>query len=161
MKSFNVVLNSKKCVSGTTQRAYYYFNWTAVLDKNKQYKLEFTYLGAVNTCDGSKFPCLYIDFNMNTFYNTSATNGATFSQYLGNLKPVLLNSTTNNIYFSADITSNPAVYLPTPPLNNNFSATITDNSGALFLDTAGTPANPGDYNLVLKFTEVDNDNDSI
>lgn len=158
-KSVNVLINSYNCQSGDAQQATYYFNWGAVLDKNKKYKLHWTYLGGQNTYTGlaNKLPLVYIDFNSSTYQVNNS--GAPGSQCIGFLKPIVLVGSSTTAYFQAEDVTNLPIYLPTPPQSNTFTVTIRDATGALYTDNAGTPAKPSNYVLTLRFTEMDEEDE--
>lgn len=151
-KSINVFLNSTLAVSGNSQSATYYFDWSAVLDRKKKYKMHFTYLGGQNTYTGSKLALVYLGINSNSFAATG--NGAPYTQCIGFLKPIVLVGSTNTVYLQCEDTTNLPVHFDSCPMNNTFTVEIRTNDGALWTDNAGTPAIPANYILTLKFTEV-------
>ncbi len=151
-KSINIVLSSKNVVSGDAQSATYGINWSAVLDKNKFYKLTYTYLGGSNVYTGSKIPCLYLGFNTTTV-RADSTTSTPYTQMIGILKPIVLVAASNISCLQAEENTNLPVELNCPQ-SNLFTVEIRDNTGALWTDNAATPAKPADYILVLRFTEV-------
>ena len=86
--------------------------------------------------------------------NSSTSNGANRSQILGFLKPIVLVGSTGTCYLQAETNTNEAIRLNNRPLNNFITISIYDQSGALFTDNAGVPANPADYVLSLHFSEL-------
>lgn len=156
-KSVNVILNSYSCLSGDAQQATYFFNWSAVLDKSKKYLLHWTYLGGQNTYTGlaNKLPMVFINFNSNSYLTTNS--GASATQCIGFLKPIVLVGSSTTAYFQAEDNTNLPIYLESPPQSNTFTVTIRDATGALYTDNAATPAKPSNYILTLRFTEVDED----
>ena len=156
-KSINVLINSKNAISGNTQSATYFFDWSNALNRNKQYKLHFTYLGGANVYTGTKLPMVYLGINSNSY--TTSTNGSPLTQYIGFLKPIVLVGSTNTVYLQAEDNTNLPIHLPNCPMTYTFTIEIRDNTGALWTDNAGTPAVPADYLLNLKFTEVEESSD--
>lgn len=154
-KSVNIILNSYSCLSGDAQQATYYFNWSSVLDKNKKYRMHWTYLGGSNVYTGAsnKLPLVYLSFNSESYLTTN--QGAMNTQCIGFLKPIVLVGSSNTAYFQAEDNTNLPIYFNTPPQSNTFQVTIRDATGALYLDNAGTPAKPSNYILTLRFIEID------
>lgn len=151
--TINVVLNSKNLISGNTQSATYGINWSAILDKNKKYKMHFTYLGGANVYTGTKLPCVYINIPTDTV-QAGSTTAANYSQMIGFLKPIVLVGGTNTVYFQAEDNTNLPVFINCPQ-SNIFTVEIRDNDGALYTDNAGTPAPPANYVMILRFLELE------
>lgn len=153
-KSINVILNSLNKVSGNTQSTTYYFDWSSVLDRTKKYKMHFTYLGGQNTYTGTKLAMVYLGINSNS-YTASNTNGASLTQCIGFLQPVVLVGSTNTCFLNAQDNTNLPVHFDSCPMSNQFTIEIRDNTGALWTDNAVTPLIPSDYILTLKFVEAE------
>ena len=154
----HVILNSNNAISGNTQSATYLVDWNSILKPNKSYLCHFTYIGGANVYTGTKLACVYIDFNNQEIYqNLSSTNGASTSQMIGFLKPIILVGSTNTVYLQAETITNEEFLLKNRPSNNIVNVRILDNSGSLFTDNATTPANPAAYVLTLHFREIEND----
>lgn len=153
MNSINVVLNSKNVISGDAQSATYGINWLALLDKNKKYKMHFTYLGGQNVYTGSKLACVYFGIGTDTVM-ANGTTAANYTQMIGFLKPIVLVGSTNTVYLQAEDTTNVPVFLACPQ-SNVFTITIRDNDGALYTDNAGVPAIPANYVMMLRFLELE------
>ena len=165
-KVVNVVLNSNNKASGTNNQATYYMDWSAILKDNTPYYLHFTYIGGANTITGTKLALVYADFiNTSNKLNSSTQNGASSTQFLGFLKPVVFVGSTNLDYLQAEDNTNVPTYLDTRPNNNRFTITINDNASppALFLDNTPTATGPpatqplpnANYVMVLSFREIE------
>lgn len=154
----HIVLNSNYAISGNTQSATYLVDWNAILKPNKKYYCHFTYLGGANVYTGTKLACVYIDFNnQNIYQNLSAQNGASTSQMIGFLKPIVLVGSSNTCYLQAETITNEQFLLNNRPSNNIINVRILDNTNNLFTDNAATPAIPAAYVLTLHFQEVEED----
>lgn len=154
----HIVLNSNFAISGNTQSATYLVDWNAILKPNKKYYCHFTYLGGANVYTGTKLACVYIDFNnQNIYQNLSAQNGASTSQMIGFLKPIVLVGSSNTCYLQAETITNEQFLLNNRPSNNIINVRILDNTNNLFTDNAATPAIPAAYVLTLHFKEVEED----
>lgn len=158
-KIVNVILNSNNKTSGTTQQAFYTVDWSAILKNHTSYYLHFTYIGGANTITGTRIPTVYADFQTSNIQNTSTSYGAQTSQMLGYIMPTVLQGASSTSYLQSLDNTNVPTFLENRPMNNNFCISIYDNASppALFLDNAGTPANPAPYILVLSFREVSED----
>jgi hypothetical protein len=155
-KSVNVILNSRNSVSGNTQQENYFIDWRTILNPNKKYFLHFVYMGGANTYNGSKFPVLSVNFQTNNYI--SSFNSTSQSGVLGILMPTIIQGASNLVYFQSLDNTNLPIYLENMPANNNLTVFINDNEGNPYLDNAGVPAVPAEYVLILKFSEVDEDN---
>ena len=154
----HVILNSNNAISGNTQSATYLVDWNAILKPNKKYSCHFTYIGGANVYTGTKLACVYIDFNNQEIYhNLSAQNGASTSQMIGFLKPIILVGSTNTVYLQAETITNAEFILNNRPSNNIINVRILDNAAtpAAYLDNAATPVVPAAYVLTLHFKEFD------
>ena len=168
-KIVNVVLNSNNKASGTNNQATYYMDWSSILKNNTSYYLHFTYLGGSNVITGTKLALVYADFQTSNKANSSTQNGASSTQFLGFLKPIVFVGSSNTDYLQAEDNTNVPTFLETRPTNNQFTITIYDNASppALFLDNTpvavGPPATQpvanANYVLVLSFREVEKDED--
>lgn len=158
-KIVNVILSSTNALSGNTQQANYFVDWSAILKDNKKYIMHFTYLGGTNTYLGTKLPILYADLQTSNVFSKGI--GAYPTQILGFLKPIVLVGASNYCYFQAEDNTNTPTYLTTRPTNNNFTISIYDNASnpSPFLDNATTPAIPAPYVMILSFREVDEEED--
>lgn len=153
----HVIFNSKNLISGNTQSASYMVDWNAILKPNTQYLCHFTYIGGANVYTGTKLACVYVDFNsQNIYQNLSSANGASTSQMIGFLKPIVLVGSSNTCYLQSETITNEEFLLTNRPSNGMVNIRILDNSGLPFLDNAGTPAVPSDYVLTLHFREIVN-----
>ena len=157
MNSINVVLNSKNVISGNAQSATYGINWSAVLDRRKKYQMHFTYLGGQNVYTGTKLACVYFGIPTDTIMGGNNT-GSSYTQMIGFLKPIVLVGSTNTVYLQSEDNTNLPVFLNCPQ-SNIFTITIRDNDGALYLDNAATPVIPADYIMMLRFVEVEEEDD--
>lgn len=159
-KSINVILNSKNVVSGDAQSATYYFDWSSCLDRNKKYKLHFTYLGGQNTYTGAKLALVYLGINTNS-YNAGTSSNYGNTLCIGFLKPIVLVGASNTCYLQAEDNTNLPIHLDSCPMNNQFTVAIYTNANppVLWTDNAATPIKPADYVLTLKFTEVEEEED--
>jgi hypothetical protein len=155
-KSVNVIINSQNVVSGDAQYATYYFDWLSVLDRNKKYKMHWTYLGGQNTYTGSKLATVYLGINTNS-YNAGASSNYGNTLCIGFLKPIVLVGASNLVYLQAEDNTNLPIHLDSCPLNNTFTVGIYTNAvpPALWTDNAATPIKPANYILTLKFIEVE------
>jgi hypothetical protein len=153
--SINVVLNSENVISGDAQSATYGISWSSILNRTKRYQMHFTYLGGANVYTGTKLPIVYFGIPTDTVIAGNNTN-ANYTQILGFLKPIVLVGASNTVYFQAEDNTNLPVVL-TCPQSNNFTVEIRDNMGALYLDNAGVPAKPADYVMILRFIEIEED----
>ena len=160
-KIVNVILNSNNKASGTNNQATYYMAWDTILKANTPYKLHFTYIGGANTITGSKLALVYADFNTSNKLNNSTQNGASTSQMLGFLKPIVFVGASNLDYLQAEDNTNVPTYLENRPNNNHFTITINDNSStpALFLDNAAVPVANANYVMMLSFREIEEGDD--
>lgn len=146
MAYVNVVFNSNYKTSGTNSNANYYIDWSAILKSDKQYLLQWTYIGENNTFNAPKLATL----NMNIYGEnySSSTSGAPLSMNFGNLfVGGSLYATTND---------NTPILLTTRPTNNyvNVQILTNDNPPVEWTDNAAIPAPPANYILTLTFSEL-------
>jgi hypothetical protein len=136
----NVVLNSTNKTTGTdTNNLTYYIDWSAILKKNKKYKLNFNYMGSYNHINSYRFPYITSSIPINSY--TTNTNT---SYNLGNLKFIISQQSLNIGNFSAKQNDNSTLYLETMPLNNNLNIQILDNiTNTLFYDEFYSVAGSG------------------
>lgn len=155
MKSVSVILNSNNAVSGNTQKAEYFLDWNAILDKKKSYTMHWTYLGGNNVYDGSKLACIYLSFNTNS-YMPNGNIGAPSTLMVGFLKPIVLVGSTGTVLFTAEDNTNLPLHIEAASMSPNFSVSIlnTANPPVPYTDNASpTPAVPAAYVLSLRFIE--------
>jgi hypothetical protein len=147
MAYVNVIFNSNYKISGTNSDANYYIDWSAILKADKQYLMQWTYIGrTTNTFNGQKLATL----NMNIYGEnySSSTQGAPLTTNFGNLfAGGSLYATTND---------NTPILLMTRPTNNNVNVQIltNDNPPVEWTDNSAIPAPPADYILTLTFSEL-------
>lgn len=133
-KVYQLILNSKDALSGsTTSNAKYYVDWASFLPDG-EYNVSFTYTSGSNTLNTSKYPVISINSLYASVFTSSSSSGAPSSLQIGYLKQNLITSTT--MTFQADLATNSKLYIKSRPLNNNFNVCIFDNSGSEFLDSA-------------------------
>lgn len=146
MESYNVILTSSKPFVTPTafNDVNYAIDWSFLPDQ--PYKVYFTYLGGLNSIDGTKIANLYVDLScVKNTYIASNDVSSRISNYLGVLKPYVLGT---NSFFIAEDNTNPFIYISGRPQNNIFNVQILDLSDALFTPTSGTLSG---YRLNLKF----------
>lgn len=147
MAYINVIFNSNYKISGTNSNANYYIDWSAILQPDKKYLLQWTYLGQNNTFSGPKLATL----NMNIYGEnySSSTSGAPLSLNFGNL---LLGG--YGLY--ATINDNTPILITNRPTNNNVNVQIltNDNPPVEWTDNSAIPAPPANYILTLTFSEI-------
>ena len=157
-KIVNVVLNSNNKFSGTNNQATYNIDWGAILKDNTPYKLHYTYIGGSNVLTGANLALVYADFITSNKLNNSTQNGASSTQCLGFLKPIVFVGSTGTGYLQAEDNTNVPTFLSSRPNNNIFTITINDNAStpALYKDnTTGTPVVNANYVMMLSFRELD------
>lgn len=147
MAYVNVVFNSNYKTSGTNSNANYYIDWSAILQPNTKYLLQWTYLGQVNTFNNPKLAGLYMNIIGENY--TSSTSGAPLSLNFGNLFE-------GNIGLYATINDNTPILLNSRPTNNyvNIQILTNDNPPVEWTDNAAIPVPPANYILTLTFSEV-------
>jgi hypothetical protein len=157
-----IILNTTNYISGSTNNnASYYIDWGAILKPNVPYKLHWTYMGGLNTYNGTKAAFVSINFNFNVYQASGTAIGASTSNIVGFLKPVVITPASNTVFLMADTATNEPVYMERRPLNNNFNVQIVDVNGALWLDNAATPVVPANWSLTLHFTEAERADKSV
>lgn len=166
-KHINLTLNSNYSLSLSAatnpNELSYYVDWGSLgFNRNKKYKMHFTYIGGANNYTGAKIAMLYIDaLNINAYYNVDGTtalmSGSKQTTFVGFLKPIVLVGSSSTAYLQAEDNTNVPVELISIPTSNRFTVTIRDNSGALYTDTASAVL--ADYILNLSFVEVDEPED--
>lgn len=134
VRSYNIVVNSNFCTSGTSGNANnnknYYIDWTAVMPKGS-YELTFSFISRANDTINTlnNIPLVYVDFLSQA--NIDATQPgfqATASQFLGMLFPTLIHPATDASILRSEQTSNNPIYLVNRPWNNEFKVLVV--SGA-------------------------------
>ena len=155
-KVVQVILNTTNYISGSTNNsASYYVDWAAILKPNMPYKLHFTYIGGQNIYNGTKPALVSINFNFDVFSTSGTAIGASSSNLIGYLKPIIITPASNTAFLTADTATNEPVYMERRPLNNNFTVSIVDVNGALWTDNNSTPAVPANWIMTLHFTEAE------
>ncbi len=156
-KSVNVILNSVNSVSGNTQEENYFIDWRTILKPNKKYYLHFVYMGGMNHFSLTKIPILSVNFNTNNY--TTSINSTSQSGVLGVLMNSLITNTGagDEIYLQSLDNTNLPIYLENMPQSNNLTVYIKDNSGNPYTDGLG--GLPAEYVLILKFSEVEDEDD--
>lgn len=143
----NVIFNSNYKTSGTNSNAYYYIDWSAILQPDKKYLVQWTYLGQHNTITDAKIATL----NMNIIGEnyTSSTSGAPLSLNYGNLF-------SGNVGLYATIQDNTPILLNSKPTSNivNVQILTNDNPPVEWTDNTAIPAPPANYILTLTFSEL-------
>jgi hypothetical protein len=84
--------------------------------------------------------------------------GSSYTQMIGFLKPIVLVGSTNTVYLQSEDNTNLPVFLNCPQ-SNIFTVEIRDNDGALYLDNATVPVIPANYIMMLRFVEVEEEDD--
>ena len=151
-----VILNTTNYISGSTNNnANYYVDWSAILKPGIPYKLHWTYMGGQNIYNGTKPAYVSVNFNFDVYQASGTAIGASTSNIIGFLKPIIIVPASNTAYLMADTATNEPVYMGRRPLNNNFNVQIVDVNGNLWTDNAATPAVPANWVLTLHFTEAE------
>jgi hypothetical protein len=137
-KSVNIVLNSKNAIAGSLpNNATYHVNFRNLLKTNKAYKLHFTYIGGANIYKGygnsNYVVSVYADFNTNSITN-NPTAGATTTQLIGFLKPVVLVGSNTSAFLQAEDNTNLPLYLENAPNNSILTIRVLDQAGNAWLD---------------------------
>jgi len=167
-KSVNIVLNSKNSIGGLSttsnlNNSSYFVNLRNVLKSDKKYRLHWTYIGGQNKLVGLKdnaIATVYLDFGTNTITPTSG--GATTTQFIGFLKPIVLVGSSNTIYFQAEDNTNLPIYLDSVPLNPTINVRVLDQAGNLYLDDTGAVSMTGSTaSSVLTITAVSTGNIAV
>ncbi len=147
MAYINVIFNSNYKTSGTNSDANYYIDWSAILQNDKKYLLQWTYLGQLNTITDAKIATL----NMNIYGEnyTSSTSGATTTFNFGNLF-------AGNVGLYSTINDNTPILLNSRPTNNyvNVKILTNDNPPIEWTDNTAIPEPPNNYILTLTFSEL-------
>jgi hypothetical protein len=160
-KIVNVILNSNNAlVTSATDVSNnsleYSVDWSAILESNCTYRLQWCYTGQPNTLTAaSKLAQVQIDFQMEQYLNQSSAYGAPTTYSIGCLRSSFLNGTIN--YLFADDSTNPAIYLKNRPYNNRFRVRVLTNDATpvVWTDNAAAPLANGGYILSLSFEKVD------
>jgi hypothetical protein len=154
-KVTNLVLNSTNKTSGTINNDLtYYVDWSAILKKDKKYKLTFNYMGGYNHINSYRFPYITTNIPINNYTVNTSTN-----YNLGNLKYLISQQSINAGIFHATIYDNVPLYLENMPLNNNLNIRLLDNiSNTPFFDEffsvagAGTATSSGNVLTIVSST---------
>jgi len=154
-KITNIVLNSGSKTSGTvTNNLTYYIDWSAILKRNKKYKLKFNYMGGYNHINSYRFPYITSNIPINSY-----APGTNTSYNLGNLYFFISQQSLNIGNLMAHENHNSTLYLQTMPLNNNLNIQILDNiSNTPFFDEffsvagAGTATSSGNVLTIVSST---------
>jgi hypothetical protein len=139
-KITNIILNSTNKTSGTVNNNLtYYVDWSAILNKNKKYKLQFNYMGGYNHTNSYRFPYIVTNIPVNNY-----TIGTSTNYNLGNLKYIIAQQSINAGSYQANFNDNVPLYLQSLPFNNNLNIQILDNiSNTPFNDEFFTVAGTG------------------
>jgi hypothetical protein len=159
MKSYNIVVNSNFCTSGTSANANsdkdYYIDWTSVLPQG-EYELTFSFISeATDTINViNNIPLVYVDFLSQA--NIDAVQPgfqATASQFLGMLYPTLVHPATDSAFLRAEQSSNNPIFLVNRPYSNKFRVQILNNANppVAWVDDATIPNPPAPYVMNLQF----------
>lgn len=138
MKRFvNIQLSSRNAIAGSyPNSSQYNVNFRNLLKPDKAYKLHWNYIGGRNTVKLEGFSnyiaSVYADFNTNTF--AAGPNGATNTQCIGFLKPIILQGAQTTAYFQSEDNTNLPIYLENAPNNSILTIRVLDQAGNLYLD---------------------------
>lgn len=145
-QSYNVVISTTDYIqsNGSFNSLVYGIDWSFLPDQ--PYKVHFTYLGGVNSLDGSQIANLFIDLGAtnNTYVAGSSITSQT-STFLGVLKPYIL--ATSSFLMAEDNTNTP-IFISGRPTNNIFTVNILNNQNNPFSPATGFLA---PYKLMLRF----------
>lgn len=162
VKSYNVVVNSNFCTTGTAGNANsdknYYIDWSAILPQG-EYELSFSFISETNIVTSlATLPNIYVDFLSQANIDAPQPGfQATASQFLGNVFPINLDPNAHNTYFRADVNFNAPIFLVNRPFNNEFRVQIVtnDNPSVSWVDQANpTPQSISPYVMNLHFKLV-------
>ena len=124
-KIYNIQLNSQSgTVNTTTSNITYNISWQDLLPNDKQFKLTFAFLSALNFGRTYAFPYITTNILGNTF--KPATNGFQNAYYLGHLIPIMSATDTYCNYVSST-RDNPPIYLDRSPMNNNLQIRVLNS----------------------------------
>jgi hypothetical protein len=159
VRSYNIVINSNFCTSGTSANANsdknYYIDWSAVMPKGS-YELTFSFLS--KTADTitvlGNLPLVYVDFL--TQGNIDATQPgfqASASTFLGMLFPTITHGATDSSILRAEQLTNSPIFLVNRPWNKEFRVQILNgaNPPVAWVDDAAIPQPMPSYIMNLHF----------
>ena len=158
-KSYNIVVNSNFCTSGTSANANsdknYYIDWSAVMPKG-EYELTFSFLcKASDTLNVlGNLPLVYVDFLTQAHINAPQPGfQATASTFLGILFPTILHQATDSATLRAEQTSNSPIFLVNRPWNKEFRVQVVNgaNPPVAWVDDAVVPQTLPSYIMNLHF----------
>ena len=145
MVSFNIVLNSlNRVTGGATNDCQYNFDWNSL--PQGKYKVNFTYMGSLNSINGSRIASFFCDLGQSKVFSTNinATNSVS-TRNLGVL-------TYNGLGLISAYNFNSPIFLDSKPNNNIFSVQVLDTLGIPFIDDTGNILK--DYVVILHFEMV-------
>ena len=148
-KTITIKFNSNFKLSGTNNNANYYIDWSAILDNNKPYILNWTYQAQQQATNAFTNLTKLASVHINIFANNyvASSYGAGITQNIGNLKP-----DNNSLYADANVEL--PLFLNFRPLDNNVNIQILNNDNPSFVWTDALTAVPNNYILTLNFTEA-------
>ena len=153
-----VLIRSANKKSGTNNDAYYFIDWNRFLKPNTKYEVSFTYtsdgsnIANVSTVGKSLPALLYANFGQSSLDVQNNSNASSL-YFCGLLKwRNLVSASPYTGFLDADKSTNNIFYINSLP-NNEFNIKLYDNTLTLWKDTAGTPAQPANYMLILNFEE--------
>lgn len=133
--TFSFSSASGTTVAGNKNQVRYNIDWGVM--PNQPYLVYFTYLGEINTIDGTKVPMVYADLiaSSNVFEGgfPDQRTMSVRTNYLGLLRYKQIGA---NSFLYADSDTNPPIYVATRPMNNQVLIQILNN------DVPQTPYNP-------------------
>jgi len=159
VKSYNVVVNSNFCTTGTAGNANsdksYYIDWTSIMPQG-EYELSFSFISeATDTINAlNNIPLVYVDFlSQGNIDAVQPGFQATASQFLGMLYPTLIHQPTDSCILRSEQQSNNPIFLVNRPFNNNFRVQILNNANppVAWVDDATIPNAPAPYVMNLNF----------
>lgn len=157
-KSYNVVINSNFCTSGTAGQLNsdkkYYLDWSAIMPQG-EYEITFSFISQANKLTSlANLPLIYVDFLSQA--NIDAVQPgyqATSAQFLGMLYPSVIHQPTDSSILRADRNSNNPIFLINRPHNNEFRVQILNNANPPipWVDDAVAAVTIAPYVLNLNF----------
>jgi len=160
MRSYNIVLNSNFCTSGTSGNLNtdknFYIDWSSVMPRGS-YELSFSFISkaadAITTL--GNLPLIYVDFLSQANIDAPQPGfQATASQFLGMVFPIIIHQPTDSSILRAEINSNNPIYLVNRPFNNEFRVQVVNGNNPSVPwvdDTPVTPVSLPSYVLNLHF----------
>lgn len=149
MTVYNVLLNSRNAVSGTTSLSNYYFNWGSVLPEGS-YLLRWGFTSSSVDTTVSKIAVISVNLGQSSVYTASSLSvSASTTNIIGSAIP---NESATTSFLYGDSNTNNIIHLGNAPSVNEFTVEIRDLNGALWNDSAGL-AIP-EYLLALNFEKI-------